>query len=114
MKKDGLWSKDWFFALVIVIVVLVMSRVTGFFEGLETRAYDWGVTATSKTPSDRVAIIAIDDQSIGNIGRWPWSRDVHATMIDKLAGAKAKVIGQTVFFFEPQQDPGLLYINKLI
>jgi serine/threonine-protein kinase len=66
-----------------------------------------------RTPSDKVAVIAIDEQSIANIGRWPWSREVHAKMIDKLTAAKAKVIGNTVFFFEPQIDPGLVYINKL-
>src|SRR5690606_30449110 len=30
-----------------------------------------------------------------------------------LAGAQAKVIGNTVFFVEPQIDPGLIYINKI-
>ena len=39
------------------------------------------------TQSAHIAIIAIDDQSIANIGRWPWSREVHAEMIDKLAAA---------------------------
>ena len=114
MKKSGFWSTDWFFGLLIVIVVLSIHFTTGFFKSLETKAYDWGVGATSKQPSDRVAVIAIDQQSINNIGRWPWPRDVHAAMIDKLAAAKAKVIGHTVLFFEPQQDPGLQYINKLI
>ncbi len=114
MKKEGFWSKDWFFGLIIVVVVLGLSIATNAFNALETKAYDWGVSATSKTPSDRIAVIAIDDQSIANLGRWPWSREIHANMIDKLAGAKAKVIGNTVFFFEPQRDAGLLYINKLI
>jgi eukaryotic-like serine/threonine-protein kinase len=114
MKKAGFWSKDWFFALVIVIVVIAISLTTNLFGALETKAYDWGVSATSKTPSDRIAVIAIDEQSIANLGRWPWSREVHATMIDKLAAAKVKVVGHTVFFFEPQKDPGLVYINKLL
>jgi eukaryotic-like serine/threonine-protein kinase len=114
MKKEGFWSKDWFFGLVIVLVVLGLSATTGTFNALETKAYDWGVAATSKSPSDRVAVLAIDEQSIANLGRWPWSREIHANMIDKLAAAKVKVIGHTVFFFEPQKDPGLLYINKLL
>ena len=114
MKKEGFWSKDWFFALLIVVVVLGISIVTNTFSALETKAYDWGVSATSKSPSDRVAVVAIDDQSIANLGRWPWSREIHANMIDKLAAAKVKVIGNTVFFFEPQKDAGLLYINKLL
>ncbi|HEY8356788.1 MAG TPA: serine/threonine-protein kinase, partial [Ramlibacter sp.] len=54
-----------------------------------------------------------DDQSIGNIGRWPWPRDVHAELIDKLAAAKAKTIVHTAFFFEPQTDRGLAYIRKI-
>ena len=114
MKKAGFWTTDWFLGAVIVIAVLVLNATTSFFKTLETKAYDWGVQATSKQPSDKIAVIAIDDASISNIGRWPWSRDIHAAMIDKLAGAKAKVIGSTVFYFEPQQDPGLLYIGKLL
>ncbi len=114
MKKAGFWSKDWFFALVIVLVVFGLSLTTNFFLALETKAYDWGVNLTSKQPSDRIAVIAIDDQSIANIGRWPWPRDVQASMIDKLSEAKAKVIANTTFFIEPQIDPGLLYVNKLL
>ena len=76
MKKSGFWAADWFFGLIIAIAVFILSLVTGFFSGLETKAYDWGVQLTSKQPSDKVAVIAIDDQSIGNIGRWPWPRDV--------------------------------------
>ena len=59
-------------------------------------------------------MIAIDDASIANIGRWPWPRDVHAKMVDLLAAAKAKVIGYTVFFSEPQIDPGYRYITQLL
>jgi eukaryotic-like serine/threonine-protein kinase len=114
LKKDGFWTKDWFFALVVVLVMLALSKTTSFFDAIETRAYDLGVVSTSKTPNDKIAIIAIDDQSIANIGRWPWSREVHAKMIDKLGAANAKVIANTVFFFEPQQDPGLRYINDLL
>ncbi len=34
--------------------------------------------------------------------------------IDQLAAAKAKVIGNTMFFFEPQKDPGLVYVEKVL
>lgn len=116
MKKDGFWTKDWFAALVIVLVVLGlhMTGATNVFRDLDIKLYDWAAVATTKPPSDKIAVIAIDEQSINNIGRWPWPRDIHAALIDKLAAAKPKVIGSTVFYFEPQQDPGLLYINKLV
>ena len=112
--KGDFWKSDWFLGLVIAIVFLVARGSSDLLQSLERKAYDLGVKASSKNPNDKIAIIAIDDQSINNIGRWPWSREVHAKMADLLAGAKAKVIGNTVFFFEPQQDPGLVYINKML
>lgn len=93
--------------------VIVLHMATDFIGTLERRFYDFASTSTTRQPSDRIAVIAIDDQSIANIGRWPWPRDVHARLIDQLAAAKAKTIVHTAFFFEPQVDPGLAYIRKM-
>ena len=112
MKNLTFWKSDWFLGLVVAIVLLIASG-GDLIQSLERKAYDLGVKSASRAPSDRIAVIAIDDQSIANIGRWPWPRDVHAKMTDILANAKAKTIGYTAFFFEPQVDAGLAYINKL-
>jgi eukaryotic-like serine/threonine-protein kinase len=112
--KSGFWKSDWFLGAMIVVAVLLFNNLSPLIPGLERVAYDFGVKATSRTPSDRIAVIAIDDTSLANIGRWPWPRDVHARMTDLLAGAKAKVIGNTVFFSEAQVDPGYVYITKLL
>ncbi len=113
MKKLSFWKADWFLGLIVAVVMLVAAR-GDLIQSLERKAYDLGVQAATRTPSERIAVIAIDDVSIANIGRWPWSRDVHARMIDLLAAAKAKVIVNTTFFFEPQRDAGLAYIEKLL
>ena len=112
MNKLDFWRSDWFIGVVVTLVVLIFSG-RDLLQSLERKAYDLGVRATSQVPIDRIAVVAIDDQSIANIGRWPWSRDVHVKMTELLTGAKAKVIGYNVFFFEPQVDPGLEYINRL-
>jgi len=112
--KTAFWKADWFFGLIIAIALFGFARMSGFIPGVERWAYDLGVKMTSKPPSERIAVIAIDEQSIANIGRWPWPREVQAQLIDQLVAAKAKVIGNTVFFFEPQRDPGLAYVEKLM
>ncbi|HEX5130329.1 MAG TPA: serine/threonine-protein kinase, partial [Usitatibacter sp.] len=112
--KTAFWKADWFFGLVIAIVVFGFSRFSGVIPAFERSAYDLGVQMTSKPASDKIAVIAIDDTSIANIGRWPWPREVQGKLIDQLAAAKAKVIGNTVFFFEPQKDPGLVYVEKML
>jgi serine/threonine-protein kinase len=111
--KSSFWKTDWFLGLVVVVLMLFAGS-SDLLQSLERKAYDMGVQATSRTPSDRIAVIAIDDTSIANIGRWPWSREIHAKMADLLAGAKAKVIGNLVFFTEPQLDPGYGYVTKLL
>jgi serine/threonine-protein kinase len=111
--KTRFWSSDWFAGLLITIVVVTFSGAAPF-QSLERAFYDWGVRSTERSPSEKIAIIAIDDESIENLGRWPWPRNLHAELIDRLVESGAKVIGQTVFFLEPQLDPGTLYIRGLI
>ena len=112
--KTAFWQADWFLGLVIAIALFGFARMSGFIPGLERWAYDLGVKMTSKSPSEKIAVIAIDEQSIRNIGRWPWPRDVQAKVIDQLAAAKAKVIGSTIILSEPQKDPGLAYVEKML
>ena len=110
--KKSFWKSDWFAGLVISLLFLFAGG-SAMLQSLERVAYDWGVQASSRDAGDLISIIAIDEQSIANIGRWPWSRNVHAEMTDLLAKAEAKVIGNTIFFIEPQIDPGLAHINKI-
>ena len=113
--KQGIFRSDWFAALAyaLVFAVLAYGVFAGSFQGLERYAYDFGVRSRDRTPSDRVAVIAIDDQSIQNLGRWPWPRSLHAALIDKLRAGGAKVIASTVFYSESQQDPGQAALDDL-
>src|SRR3989304_2429863 len=111
--KTGFWMKDWFLGLVVTLVLLA-SGSTHLIQSLERTAYDWGVRAPARGPRDKGGVVGIDDASIRNSGRWPWSREVHAKMTEALANAKAKVIGNIVFFSEPQVDAGFGYISKLL
>jgi CHASE2 domain-containing sensor protein len=112
-QRTPVWSTDWFVGVAVVVAAAGLHLTTDLVGTLERRFYDFSSTSTSRQPSDRIAVIAIDDQSIANIGRWPWPRDVHAKLIDELAAAKAKTVVYTAFFLEPQVDPGLQYIRKI-
>ena len=112
MKTRLFWKADWFIGLLVVLLFL-FSANSDLMQSLERKAYDLGVRATSRIPSDKIAVIAIDDQSIANLGRWPWPRALQAQMLDILAAGQVKVVGNTVLFFEPQVDAGLAYITKI-
>ena len=112
MRKTSFYKTDWFTGLLVALLFL-FSANTDLIQSLERKAYDWGVLASSRVPSDKIAVIAIDDQSIANLGRWPWPREIQAKMLGILAEGHAKVIGHTALFFEPQVDAGLDYILNI-
>ena len=62
-------------------------------------------------PSGRVAVIEIDECSIEYFrsrgdGGWPWSRQRHADLLDRLDREGALVVGYDVLFTDPAtEDP---------
>ena len=112
-KRISIWRSDWFAGVLVVVAVMAVHLSTDLLSGLERRFYDLASTSSDRRPSDQVVVIAIDDQSIANIGRWPWPRDIHARLIDQLSAAKVKTIVHTAFFFEPQLDRGLPFIRQI-
>jgi serine/threonine-protein kinase len=108
--KKSFLTTDWTMALGLSLLLLFFSN-SHWIQAIERVAYDIGMQLSQRDAGDDIAIIAIDDTSIQNIGRWPWSRQVHADLVHKLSSAK--VIGHTVFFLEPQRDPGLSFIEQI-
>jgi serine/threonine-protein kinase len=113
--KKSFWSTDWFAGLVFAALFLTVAKVTSedLFFGLETAAYDIGMRMSEAQPSDDVRVIAIDDESIQRLGRFPWPRELQAQMIDILNEGGAKVIASTLLFSEPQVDAGQVFIQDL-
>ncbi len=64
-------------------------------------------------PSGKIAIVAIDDESLRRLGRWPWPRSIHATLIRRLSSAGAKVIAPAIQFHEPEESSGLQVLDRL-
>lgn len=93
----------------IPIAAAVLAGALGllnFVRNIELQTYDLRVDVSARpdAPAKDVVLVAIDNESIRRmeplVGRWPWPRLVHATVIDYLAAAGAKVIGYDIFFGE--------------
>jgi adenylate cyclase len=50
-----------------------------------------------------VALIAIDDASVREIGRWPWSRELVSEMTEKLIDSGVNSVAFDVIFSEPEK-----------
>ena len=96
-----------------MVVVVVLIAATDWLAGVERRLYDTAMNIGSHRVSDQVAVIAIDEASLSALGRWPWSRDLHAQLVAKLAAAGAKAVGYTVFFSEAQSAGGAVALESI-
>ena len=77
-------------------------------ETLELRSLDARFAARGiavPASADKIAIVGIDQNSLGIVGQWPWPRALHAKLIDKLKAAGARVIVIDVDFSD-RQRPG--------
>lgn len=89
-----------FTALVLSVIALTIT-LSALFTRFDYLHYDLGrYLSASPAPAD-IVIVAIDENSLSEIGRWPWSRTRHAMLVEKLHRAHAKVIGFDVIFAEP-------------
>ncbi|HEC76513.1 MAG TPA: CHASE2 domain-containing protein [Thermoplasmatales archaeon] len=76
--------------------IITPLMVAGFLDKWESKISD--ALYTTGTPLDDIVIVAIDDKSLQEIGRWPWPRKYFARAINYLN--QSSVIGIDVSFFE--------------
>ncbi len=53
-------------------------------------------------PNPQVAIVAIDEKSINELGRWPWSRHRLAELLNRLTDYRPRVVAFDILFSEPE------------
>ncbi|KZN54671.1 hypothetical protein N474_17865 [Pseudoalteromonas luteoviolacea CPMOR-2] len=105
--------------LFILLHLLALSPASPYgqvikrFEGL---AYDvrlkesLGWQQRSFLP---IVIVDIDEQSLIDVGRFPWSRHVMARLQTQLANAGVAVVAYDVLFSEPELNPAMQVVDHL-
>src|SRR5690606_34052445 len=92
---------------VIVVALALLISTYSLLQPLENAMYDYNMDQTdSGEYHENIIVIEIDDYSIEQIGRFPWSRDVYGALIESLNDPefKPKVIGFDILF-DTETDP---------
>jgi|GEM_PF-2873908 len=89
----------------LILVFLAVAAAygmqrAGMAEPIDLPLFDRVATWLAPARSDLV-VVEIDQQSLEQLGRWPWPRATHAALIERLAAAAPAVIGYDVLFAEP-------------
>ncbi|MFA6004315.1 MAG: serine/threonine-protein kinase [Elusimicrobiota bacterium] len=106
---------DAFLGAVLTLAVAGAYLISfPLFEGIELKFYDMRAKLRQNLAiTDEVVLVAIDDDSIAQVGHWPWPRSRLAAMVDKLSGAGARVVGLDVPLSEEERNPGLSELRRL-
>ncbi|WP_111496557.1 CHASE2 domain-containing protein [Marinobacter bohaiensis] len=107
MQRDWfrLTRTAWKLALPLIGIAILL-KLAGIPQRLDLWLYDTLALSTSLAPSSSLELVAIDEKSLRELGRWPWPRSRHAQLIDRLRDAGARVVVFDVLFTEPgTEDP---------
>lgn len=94
--------REW---LSILIAMVLLAAGLGWQNGLgrlDQTLYDQFVSQGGRPARDDILVVAIDDYSLAQLGRWPWPRTLHAELIAQIAAAGPRAIGLDVIMSEPE------------
>lgn len=77
----------------------------GLLTQIDLGLYDFFLKTSAQRQSDAVVIVAIDDASIDQIGRWPWRRPITAELIARVHEMQPAMLAVDIVFAEASPDP---------
>ncbi len=97
VAPPALWARVETFVVLVLTLLLLFAYLThrdsGPLQAIEGKTLDWRFQLRGPEPAgDAVAIVAIDDQTLARLGRWPFPRAWLARAVDALAADGARGI----------------------
>ncbi|MFL9924786.1 adenylate/guanylate cyclase domain-containing protein [Herbaspirillum lusitanum] len=92
----------------------MLPGVGALIDRIDLFFYDMRMRIAKVEIDPRIVIVDIDEKSIDEIGRWPWSRDVVAELVRKMTQTyQAQAVGFDVLFAEPDNSSGYARLEQL-
>ena len=92
MSRQASGLPERFRGALIALLFTALLAASGWLWRWDQLLYDLQLSLLASEPSEEIVIVAVDKQSLDALGRWPWSREVHARLIEQLTLAGARAI----------------------
>lgn len=93
--------------------VWTTAALTGFLQPLQQQLTDWSAKAVAAPAAPEVVLVAIDDASLAALGPWPWPRELHARLIDRLSETDVAAVAYAVAWNGPEPREALNQLSRL-
>lgn len=105
LKDKSHYSYKTFVACTIfLLAVVAIIAHEKLLERFDFILYDKLILFQHPKLDPKIAIITIDDSSLKALGQWPWSRTIHARLIDRLRAIDNQALIFDLLFTEPQES----------
>lgn len=99
---------SWAIVVFFCIFFSLVFNLIDIFLPVENIFYDLRFKIRGpKKPSDKIVIVKIDEESLAELGRWPWDRKVVAKIVENLVSSGAEIVALDIIFPEksvPESD----------
>ncbi|WP_394779954.1 CHASE2 domain-containing protein [Undibacterium sp.] len=102
LSVERIALREWLVISVLLLLLAAALSLSGVMGRLDLSLYDRFMQANSRPARDDVIIVAIDDYSLAELGKWPWPRTLHAELINRLTAMQPLAIGVDIKFSEPE------------
>ena len=101
--------------IAVSILVILLGRFgIGFMDTLENKILDFRFLIRGRAePGGQVVIIAIDEKTLDELGRWPFPRSYFVDVVRNLNENGVKVLGFDMIFSEPDIYSGITTIDYI-
>ncbi len=93
-------------AMGLMLGTLALSvSLSGWLVRMDHFVFDLAQRLAVQPPPSGVVLVAIDQASLQALGRWPWSRHVHASLLQQICRSAPKAVAMDIAFNEVGDDP---------
>src|ERR1700687_5005299 len=97
--------RSWLAPSLLLFVAACLLSLTYPVDELGKRANDlYFRLHQHSSPSSQVALVVVDDASLGRYGRWPWPRKRLAELIRAIHAHRPRAIGIDILLSEPEDE----------
>ncbi|KPF91644.1 hypothetical protein IP81_09715 [Novosphingobium sp. AAP83] len=100
---------EWFLVAFLACLFVVVASLQSWFGSLDNRIYDLASGLAAPPADERILLVEIDEASLRELGRWPWTRDKHARALQTIARYRPAAIAYDVLFLEASPEDAELH-----
>jgi CHASE2 domain-containing sensor protein/two-component sensor histidine kinase len=97
--------REWLACVVIVLSFAGLMQYNDALDRFDLALYDGLLQRDTMPAHPDILIVAVDNASLRALGRWPWPRELHTRLLQRLAAAGPRAVAFDMMFTEAASTP---------